>query len=68
MNLKNSNVTIKTPKILKNKLDNLRVIKLYNNFEKSLNINESFVVAVSGGPDSLALAFLAKIYSIKKKN
>mgnify|MGYP001253583759 CR=1 FL=1 len=67
MSLKNSNVTIKTPKILKNKLDNLRVNRLYNNFEKSLNINESFVVAVSGGPDSLALAFLTKIYSIKKK-
>ena len=30
-------------------------------------ISENFVVAVSGGPDSLALAFLAKIYSIKKK-
>jgi tRNA(Ile)-lysidine synthase len=24
------------------------------------------IVAVSGGPDSLALSFLAKIYSIKK--
>ena len=67
MNLKNSNVTIKIPKILKNKLDNLRVRKIYNNFERSLNINDSFAVAVSGGPDSLALAFLAKIYSLKKK-
>ena len=35
--------------------------------ENSLNVNEDFAVAVSGGPDSLALAFLAKIYSIKKK-
>ena len=67
MSLKNSNVTIKIPKILKNKLDNLRVRKIYNNFERSLNINDSFAVAVSGGPDSLALAFLAKIYSLKKK-
>ena len=33
--------------------------------KKSLKINENFIVAVSGGPDSLALAFLAKIYSIK---
>ena len=32
-----------------------------------MNLNKSFAVAVSGGPDSLALAFLAKIYSIKKK-
>ena len=30
-----------------------------------MNIKEHFAVAVSGGPDSLALAFLAKIYSIK---
>ena len=28
-------------------------------------IYDSFAVAVSGGPDSLALAFLAKVYSIK---
>jgi len=32
-----------------------------------LNIDKNFIVAVSGGPDSLALAFLAKIYSIKNK-
>ena len=32
-----------------------------------MNIHESFVVAVSGGPDSLALAFLAKIYAYKNK-
>ena len=40
---------------------------IYNKFEKSLNIDKNFIVAVSGGPDSLTLAFLAKIYSIKKK-
>ena len=67
MSLKNSNVIIKIPKILKIKLDNQRVNKIYNNFAKSLNIHESFVVAVSGGPDSLALAFLAKIYAYKNK-
>ena len=67
MSLKNSNVIIKIPKILKIKLDNQRINKIYNNFAKSLNIHESFVVAVSGGPDSLALAFLAKIYAYKNK-
>jgi tRNA(Ile)-lysidine synthase len=30
-----------------------------------LPIKKNFIVAVSGGPDSLALSFLAKIYSIK---
>ena len=65
MSLKNLNV-IKIPKILKEKLANKKVLQLYNNFEKSFKIQEDFIVAISGGPDSLALAFLAKIYSIKK--
>ena len=67
MSLKNLSAKIKIPKLLKDKFNNKKIIEIYNKFEKSLNINENFVVAVSGGPDSLALAFLAKIYSIKKK-
>ena len=54
------------PNILKNKLLNKRIYNLYKTFEKDFKINESFIVAVSGGPDSLALAFLTKIYSFKK--
>ena len=65
MSLKNSNAIIKIPKLLQNKLNNKRINKIYKTFEKSLKINENFIVAVSGGPDSLALAFLSKIYSIK---
>ena len=65
MSLKNSNAIIKIPKLLQNKLNNKRINKIYKRFEKSLKINENFIVAVSGGPDSLALAFLSKIYSIK---
>ena len=67
MSLRNLSATIKIPKLLKNKLNNKKINQIYKRFEKSLNINENFIVAVSGGPDSLALAFLAKIYSIKKK-
>jgi len=67
MSLKNLNVKIKTPKVLQKKLDNKKILQIYKKFEKDLNIKQNFVVAVSGGPDSLALAFLAKIYSIKKK-
>lgn len=67
MSLKNLSATIKIPKHLKDKLYNNKIKKIYKSFEKSLDINENFIVAVSGGPDSLALAFLAKIYSIKKK-
>ena len=65
MSLKNSNAIIRIPKLLQNKLNNKRINKIYKRFEKSLKINENFIVAVSGGPDSLALAFLSKIYSIK---
>ncbi len=67
MSLKNSSVKIKIPKLLKNKLKNRKINQIYNEFEKSLKINENFAVAVSGGPDSMALAFLSKIYSIKKR-
>ena len=67
MSLKNLSVAIKIPKLLKDKLSDKRILNIYNKFEKSLDINENFIVAVLGGPDSLSLAFLAKIYSIKKK-
>jgi tRNA(Ile)-lysidine synthase len=66
MSPKNLNVPNKTHKLLLNKLKDKRTTQIYKKFEKSLDINENFVVAVSGGPDSLALSFLAKIYSIKK--
>ena len=66
MSPKNLSVTKKIPKLLISKLKNKKINTIYKKFENSLNINENFIVAVSGGPDSLALAFLAKIYSIKK--
>jgi len=65
MSLKNLSAKTKIPKILINKLKDKRITKIYNNFEKSLDPKHNFIVAVSGGPDSLALAFLSKIYSIK---
>jgi len=67
MSLKNSSARIRIPKSLKNKLKNQRIKQIYKRFEKTLDIDKNFAVAVSGGPDSLALAFLAKVYSIKKK-
>ena len=66
MSPKNLNVSSKTHKILLNKLKDKKIFQIYKKFENSLNLNEDFIVAVSGGPDSLALSFLAKIYSIKK--
>ena len=68
MSHKNLNVKIKIPKLLRDKLKNKIISNIYKRFEKTLNIKDNFAVAVSGGPDSLALAFLSKIYSIKKKS
>tara|TARA_Y100000816_G_scaffold66607_1_gene44317 strand:+ start:593 stop:1630 length:1038 start_codon:yes stop_codon:yes gene_type:complete len=67
MSLKNLSVTTKIPKFLEGKLKKKRIYQIYKRFEKCLNLDEKFAVAVSGGPDSLSLAFLAKIYSLKKK-
>ena len=66
MSRKNLNAKNKIPKVLDVKLKDRRINQIYKKFEKSLNINEKFIVAVSGGPDSLALSFLSKIYSIKR--
>ena len=66
MSLKNLNVSKKIHRFLLNKLKDRRTLKIYKKFEAELAINKNFIVAVSGGPDSLALSFLAKIYSIKK--
>ena len=66
MSPKNLNVSNKTHKFLLDKLKDRRTFQIYQKFETTLNINENFIVSVSGGPDSLALSFLSKIYSIKK--
>ena len=66
MSLKNLNV-IKIPKILKKKLLDKKINSLFKSFEKEFDIKDKFIVAISGGPDSLALAFLTKIYSIKNR-
>ena len=66
MSLKSLNVSKKTHRFLLDKLKNKRILQIYTKFEKNLSIKKNFIVAVSGGPDSLALSFLSKIYSIKK--
>ena len=66
MSPKNLNVSNKTHKNLLNNLRDKRIFQIYRKFEKILSLNKDFIVGVSGGPDSLALCFLTKIYSIKK--
>ena len=59
MSLKNLNVSKKTHKFLLDKLKDSRTLQIYKKFESNLPIKKNFVVAVSGGPDSLALSFFA---------
>ena len=48
-------------------LTNKKISKIYREFKNSLNISNNFAVAISGGPDSISLAFLAKCYSLIKQ-
>ena len=66
MSLKNLSVRKKIPKFYKSKILNQKVNKIFKKFEKSFKIDTNFIVAVSGGADSLALAFLTKVYALKK--
>ena len=65
MNLKNLSVKNKTHKKILSHLNKRIIFQAFNEFSNSLKVKESMAVAVSGGPDSLALAFLAKCYSLK---
>jgi len=65
MSLKNLSVKNKIPKQYKVKLSNLRVNQIYKKFESSMKLDKNFIVAVSGGADSLALAFLTKLFALK---
>ena len=65
MSLKNLSVKNKIHKQYKVKLSNLRVNQIYKKFENSFKLDKSFIVAVSGGADSLALAFLTKLFALK---
>jgi len=67
MSRKNLNVTNNNLKFFKNCVKDRKILTIFKKFEKNLDtLNKNFVVGVSGGPDSLALAFLSKIFSIKR--
>jgi tRNA(Ile)-lysidine synthase len=67
MNRKNLSAQNKNHKKLLSFLNIKKISKIFKEFTNSLRIGEDLAVAVSGGPDSLALAYLAKCYSLKKK-
>ncbi len=67
MNLKNLSAQSKKHKKILSQLNQKKISKIYNEFSSSLKIKKDLAVAVSGGPDSLALAYLTKCYSLKNK-
>ena len=67
MNLKNLSAQSKNYKKILIHLNEKKIFKTFKEFSNSLNNKENLAVAVSGGPDSLALAFLARCYSLKNK-
>ena len=67
MNLKNLSAQNKKHKKILSQLSQKKISKIYNEFSSSLKVKENLAVAVSGGPDSLALAYLTKCYSLKNK-
>jgi tRNA(Ile)-lysidine synthase len=67
MNQKSLSVQKKTHEVILKHLNTKKISKIFKKFSNSLMVKEDLAVAVSGGPDSLALAYLAKCYSIKNK-
>ena len=67
MNLKNLSAQSKKHKKIRSQLNQKKISKIYNEFSSSLKVKEDLAVAVSGGADSLALAYLTKCYSLKNK-
>ena len=67
MNLKNLSAQNKNHKEILKHLNTKKISKIFKEFSNSLMIKKDLAVAVSGGPDSLALTYLAKCYSIINK-
>jgi len=54
----------KIPKLIIKNLKDKVFLKIFNEFKSSLNSKIKYAVAVSGGPDSIALAYLSKCFSV----
>ena len=65
MNQKSLSVQNKTHKKILSFIKNQKISKVYDEFSSSLGVRRNLAVAVSGGPDSLALAYLAKKANVK---
>mgnify|MGYP003336298434 FL=1 len=64
--MKRKDLNVQTPSFLKL---NKQAEKIYLNFSKVLKKNlknKNFAIAISGGPDSLALAYLSQVYCLRE--
>jgi len=64
MKKKSLNAKKKTLNLKIKYLGNKNILRAFNEFKKSLNVNEKYAVAVSGGSDSMALAYFSKCFSV----
>ena len=67
MNLKNLSAQNRTHKKIFKHLKDKKILKIFNKFSKNIESRNGLAVAVSGGPDSLSLAYLAKCFALKNK-
>jgi len=67
MKKRNLSAKKKTHSFFLKKLSNSKIYKIYSKFKKNLDSQKvkSMAIAISGGPDSIALAFLSKCYELK---
>ena len=65
MSQKSLSVKSKIHKKILSNLNNKEISRIFKEFKNSLDIKNNFAVAVSGGADSLSLAFLSKCYALK---
>ena len=65
MNLKNLSAKSKIHKKILYHLKKKKLSRIFKEFCTSLKVKRNLAVAVSGGPDSLALAYLTKCYALK---
>ena len=64
MKKKSSSVKKKNHNLILKHLNDKKILKVFKEFEKSIDFKSKYAAAISGGPDSLALAYFCKCISI----
>ena len=67
MKKKSLSVKKKNHNLILRYLNDKKILKVFKEFEKSINLKSKYAAAISGGPDSLALAYFCKCISIIHK-